>query len=156
MSFQVDATCVICGGRAIQSHHVIFRSRWKDGVNEPKNVVSVCASCHSKLHLHQAEVPPYYVDRAREAYNDWLRLQRGDDKAPAVRKRHTPNAPRKYAELPEVKKPDRDQVSIFKAKKKAANALYHKNFYEHEKERKKLCKLAKRQKIKPPYISADR
>jgi len=41
-------TCQVCGDRADHVHHLIPRS--KGGTDRPKNLISLCESCHSKVH----------------------------------------------------------------------------------------------------------
>ena len=37
-----------------QVHHIKFRSQ--GGPNDKKNLITVCAECHAKIHVHELEV----------------------------------------------------------------------------------------------------
>lgn len=43
--------CELCGKKASTAHHVIRQSRSNYLRTEPRNLVSICRSCHYKLHL---------------------------------------------------------------------------------------------------------
>lgn len=49
--------CVVCGNtRALQLHHLITKGRYDpdlynlDHVHDPRNLATVCAGCHRKIH----------------------------------------------------------------------------------------------------------
>jgi 5-methylcytosine-specific restriction endonuclease McrA len=37
-----------------QVHHIVFKS--KGGSNDHKNLITVCAECHAKIHAHELDV----------------------------------------------------------------------------------------------------
>jgi len=44
--------CKICGGTTTDRHHITYRSeaRKHPNLNDPRNLIDVCRSCHSWLH----------------------------------------------------------------------------------------------------------
>src|SRR5574344_2789942 len=51
-------TCQKCKGKSkdskLEVHHIIFRS--KNGSNEPENIITLCKTCHYKLHNGEFEI----------------------------------------------------------------------------------------------------
>ena len=39
--------CEICEGKATEIHHIIARSKYKDGLNKIENLMGICRSCHN-------------------------------------------------------------------------------------------------------------
>ena len=43
-----NGQCVICGYRAEQCHHIVFRSQ--GGLSELRNLACLCIQCHNQAH----------------------------------------------------------------------------------------------------------
>ena len=40
--------CEVCGARAVDVHHILFRSH--GGTDEVENIILLCRNCHNKAH----------------------------------------------------------------------------------------------------------
>jgi 5-methylcytosine-specific restriction endonuclease McrA len=54
--------CVLCGGLALDAHHITDRNEMPNGGYVPENGISLCASCHPRaesLHATGSAEPGY-------------------------------------------------------------------------------------------------
>ena len=53
--------CEYCGKKAIDPHHIIYRSQ--GGSNEEENLIALCRKCHDDIKIRQkiAENPNKYI-----------------------------------------------------------------------------------------------
>lgn len=46
--------CEVCGGKAVEVHHIVFRSKFgkkrKDEQDAPANLIALCRGCHIQAH----------------------------------------------------------------------------------------------------------
>ncbi len=51
-AFGLDETdfvpCELCGGRATEIHHILARSKYKNLLNDIRNLQAVCRNCHQE------------------------------------------------------------------------------------------------------------
>ena len=53
-----ETCCRNCGyPHNLNLHHVIPRSKWKGGIQEPLNCIALCTSCHLGWHHERVIVP---------------------------------------------------------------------------------------------------
>lgn len=52
-----DYLCRVCGSKAVDVHHIIFRSH--GGKDEPDNLICLCRRCHEKAHADE----PYWREQ---------------------------------------------------------------------------------------------
>lgn len=51
--------CRLCKRQGEHIHHIIPRSRAKSLINEPSNLIVLCASCHNLVHSNMKYWIPY-------------------------------------------------------------------------------------------------
>jgi 5-methylcytosine-specific restriction endonuclease McrA len=54
-----DRVCRLCGKRAGNVHHIIYRSH--GGNNSEKNLIALCQRCHAKVHSNGKEWRPRLI-----------------------------------------------------------------------------------------------
>lgn len=59
--------CEICGVRAVDIHHIVYRSR--GGKNNIENLIALCRECHNKV--HSESISKIYL---KTIHNNFLRL----------------------------------------------------------------------------------
>lgn len=59
-----NGCCVICGARATEVHHIVFRSQM--GLSNLSNLACLCAECHRNAHgVHAKEIRKYLQEKIK-------------------------------------------------------------------------------------------
>ena len=58
--------CEVCNAKAVDIHHIIFRSQ--GGSDEIENLMGLCRECHNNAHRHR-----YYPTYLQEIHNEFTK-----------------------------------------------------------------------------------
>lgn len=65
-----EGRCVLCGAAGTQEHHIRYRSERRDLIDEPTNLLLLCANCHLKVHSNKKYWQPILLELAKEIYKN--------------------------------------------------------------------------------------
>lgn len=57
--------CECCGSRAVDIHHLVFRSQ--GGTDEIENLAAVCRECHNQAHND-----PFFNEQLKKYHKDFI------------------------------------------------------------------------------------
>lgn len=63
--------CEICGYPSDHGHHIIYKSKWREGIYVADNIIRLCSSCHNKVHNKEIKIPNEQWMRANRAYGNF-------------------------------------------------------------------------------------
>ena len=61
-----DQQCQVCGHRAIDIHHIVFKSH--GGTNDERNLILLCRACHKKAHDDESAWRRKLIDYQKSRY----------------------------------------------------------------------------------------
>lgn len=57
--------CQLCGNKAVQLHHIVYRSEDRSLIDEPNNLISLCLKCHNLVHSNKKLYQPLLKERIK-------------------------------------------------------------------------------------------
>lgn len=64
-----NGACQICGNKHdLQLHHIRYRSERKDLINDYRNCIMLCITCHQNVHKNKKYWQPILLQKAKDIY----------------------------------------------------------------------------------------